>query len=309
MCSEPAVSVIMPAYNAAATIGDAVTSVINQSVTSWELIVVNDGSTDMTPSMALQAMRGAAARGIAPGRLRLVGHDINRGSAAAWQTGLEAARGTWVTKLDADDTLPPRALELLCGAAGDGADVVRGRHLRRRQGRRDTVAGPRREVTLLNDTPVTVDYFSLWGKIIRRSLLTAPGMEAFMGLDRWEDLGVVARVMALKPRTVTIDETVYTYNIMPRGTSLSTSSKSRLLSDHIAIARRLDEWFTGRGLEGENALFLDHLKFAAKVKYMRAPGRDLPAWKRTFPEVNKRLWRLRHVPLLYRLAFAVAARL
>lgn len=302
---RPLVSVILPAYNAAPTVADAVNSVISQQMTDWELIVVNDGSADATAGQALQAMRHA--KGIDGSRLRLIGHDINRGSAAAWQTGLEASRGEFVTKLDADDTLTPQALRLLCDAANaTGAKVVRGQYNRvtRNSIRR---FGPLPERVSLNDHPISVDYFSLCGKLIDRTLLTAPGMAAFPRLDRWEDLGVVARVMALRPSVTTIAQPVYNYNIAPRGKSLSTSARERLLSDHIAVARALDDWLASRNLTSDYSDFLSHLKFAAKVKYLRGRNRDVAAWKRTFPEVNGRVMHLRHVPLCYRLLFATVA--
>ena len=304
---RPLVSVIIPAYNAAPTVADAIRSVIRQEMTDWELIVVNDGSADATAGQAIQAMRHA--EGINCSRLRLIGHDINRGSAAAWQTGLEAARGKFVTKLDADDTLTPQALRLLCDAAKTTrAGVVRGQYNRvtHNSVRR---FGPLPERVSLNDHPICVDYFSLCGKLIDRTLLTNPGMAAFPRLDRWEDLGVVARVMALRPSVATIDEPVYNYNIAPRGKSLSTSALEHLLSDHIAVAHALDEWMASRNLASDYSTFLNHLKFAAKVKYLRGRHRDVAAWKSTFPEVNGCVMRLRHVPLRYRLMFATVAAL
>ena len=307
MCSDaaPKISIIIPAYNAAPTIGRAIRSVLSQSFTDYEIIVVNDGSADETASQALQAFRHAPAATDGR-RLRLTGHDSNSGSAAAWQTGLDAARGEYVTKLDADDTLPPDALRRLVEAAAGGAEVVRGQ-FNRIEGSRRRKAGPRATNVTLNDSPITVDYFSLWGKLIKRSLLTTADMRAFPGLDRWEDLGVVARVMALEPRTVTIAEATYDYRIAPKGSSLSTSSKIRLLNDHIGVARHLDRWMAGKGLSEKHAEFLLHLKFAAKVKFMRGKKKDPSGWKATFPEVNSKVMTLRHVPLIYRLLFSAVS--
>ena len=307
MCSDtahPLVSVIIPAYNAAATIGEAIRSVIAQTMTDWELIVVDDGSSDATASQALQAMRHAGNR--PQSHTHLIGHDINRGSAAAWQTGLNAAKGRYVTKLDADDTLTPDALMALTDAATGDAQVIRGQ-FNRISGKKVRIFGPFPSITDLNDSPICVDYFTLCGKLIDRNLLTADGMAAFDRLDRWEDLGVVARVMALRPTTVTIGKAVYNYNIAPPGSSLSTSSRQRLLSDHIAIARLIDNWMRRRGIHNRYTTFLNHLKFASKVKYLRSRHRDVAAWKQTFPEVNNRVIKLRHVALHHRLLFATVS--
>ena len=90
----PAVSVIIPAYNRAGTLARALDSVAAQTFTDYEVIVVDDGSTDGTADCC-------AARG--DPRLRLLRHGTNRGAAAARNTGVAAATGTWCAFLDSDD--------------------------------------------------------------------------------------------------------------------------------------------------------------------------------------------------------------
>lgn len=96
-------SVIMPAFNAETTISDAIGSVVGQTRADWELIVVNDGSTDGTEQLA------AVAAATDP-RIRLVG-QANAGTAMARNMGASVARGTWWVFLDADDMLAPEYLE------------------------------------------------------------------------------------------------------------------------------------------------------------------------------------------------------
>ncbi|HWZ71131.1 MAG TPA: glycosyltransferase family A protein [Casimicrobiaceae bacterium] len=90
--SEPLVSVVMPAYNVAWCIGRAVDSVLTQDFRPYELIVVNDGSTDGT--RALLEGYGAA--------ITVINQD-NRGMSAARNVGIRRACGTYVAFLDADD--------------------------------------------------------------------------------------------------------------------------------------------------------------------------------------------------------------
>ena len=91
----------MPAYTAAAVIAEAVESVLAQSLLDWELIVVDDGSIDATPAVL--------DRLVDP-RIRVI-RQANAGVSAARNAGLDAASGEFITFLDADDLLPPRALE------------------------------------------------------------------------------------------------------------------------------------------------------------------------------------------------------
>ena len=94
------VSIIMPCYNAARFIGEAVASVIDQTEVSWELLVVDDGSTDGS---------GDVVRRIADPRVRLISQE-NAGVSAARNAGLSESRGEFVAFLDADDRMRPERL-------------------------------------------------------------------------------------------------------------------------------------------------------------------------------------------------------
>lgn len=106
----PAVSVVMIFLDAAAFIEEAIASVLAQTDTDWELILVDDGSTDTGTAIA----RRHAARD--PARVRYVTHPghRNRGMSASRNLGLRRARGDFVAFLDADDVwLPERLAEHL----------------------------------------------------------------------------------------------------------------------------------------------------------------------------------------------------
>jgi glycosyltransferase involved in cell wall biosynthesis len=99
----PTVSVVMPAYNVSAYVADAVASVQAQTFSNFELLIVDDGSTDDTADIV---RRFAAS----DNRIRLLRQD-NRGLAAARNTALRHARGGFIALLDSDDLWEPRFLE------------------------------------------------------------------------------------------------------------------------------------------------------------------------------------------------------
>jgi glycosyltransferase involved in cell wall biosynthesis len=101
----PRVSVIVPTYNRSALLHEALKSVLAQTYTDWEMILVDDGSTDQTYATAQAA---APAFG---GRLHYV-YQTNRGLPAARNTAVRHARGDLLALLDSDDIWLPRRLEL-----------------------------------------------------------------------------------------------------------------------------------------------------------------------------------------------------
>ena len=102
--TAPAVSVIVPLYNGARFVGEALRSVLSQEYSPLEILVVDDGSTDGGAELVAQEFPGVR-------RLRL-GHA---GLSAARNAGLEQAGGAWIGFLDADDLWAPGKLSLQTG--------------------------------------------------------------------------------------------------------------------------------------------------------------------------------------------------
>jgi glycosyltransferase involved in cell wall biosynthesis len=95
------VTVIIPSYNDAHFLGQAVQSVLNQAWTNFEIIIVDDGSQDNTEEVA---------KSFRDSRIRYVRHEQNKGLSAARNTGLRHARGRYIAFLDADDYFLPHKL-------------------------------------------------------------------------------------------------------------------------------------------------------------------------------------------------------
>lgn len=101
MSESPTVSVIIPTYNRAALLPRAVDSVLAQTYQDFELLIVDDCSTDDTP---------AVIAGFADPRLRAIRHEQNRRQTGALNTGLAEARGEFAAFLDDDDEFTPDSL-------------------------------------------------------------------------------------------------------------------------------------------------------------------------------------------------------
>lgn len=96
------VSIIMPSYNTASFIEETIQSVLNQTYTNWELIIVDDCSTDNTDEVL---------ENIKDSRIRYFKNDKNSGAAVSRNKALREAKGQWIAYLDSDDLWMPEKLE------------------------------------------------------------------------------------------------------------------------------------------------------------------------------------------------------
>lgn len=301
---RPDISLIIVFHNAESTIERTLRSLAAQTLSTVEYIFVDDGSTDRSVDVIRSFV---ALNQDFDGRHRLVQVSVRRGSAHATTLGYAHATGEYVMRCDADDYLEPDALELMLEATdGKRHDMVIAPYLID-NGRRKRMVGFRQRPRSLNDMRIDTLNFALWNKLLRRKLLDEQGIVPFDGIDCWEDLGVVARVMALKPTVGFADKAVYNYVVDPNRQTLSRSGRGRILEDHLVTALLVEQWMNCKGLQDENKEFLYHLKFCAKVKMLRGRDKDVARWKNTFPEVNSRIMGLRHIALHWRLIFALVA--
>ena len=114
----PTVSVIIAAYNAAVHVGGAINALLAQTVKNIEILVVDDCSKDSTSDIVSRLAESDP-------RIRLIRRDGNGGPGPARNSGLDVARGEWISVVDADDGLDPRRLETMLALADrHGADML-----------------------------------------------------------------------------------------------------------------------------------------------------------------------------------------
>jgi teichuronic acid biosynthesis glycosyltransferase TuaG len=116
--NAPFFSIILPAYNGELFISDTIQSIIDQTFQLWELIIVNDGSTDTTENIVTNYA-------VVDHRIKLI-NQANKKQPAARNTGMKIAAGEWIAFIDSDDLWLPTKLELQynCIAKNSELDVV-----------------------------------------------------------------------------------------------------------------------------------------------------------------------------------------
>ncbi|HLP80889.1 MAG TPA: glycosyltransferase [Nitrosomonas sp.] len=117
--NRPAVTIILPTYNGSRYLEKAVASCRFQTFRDWELIIVDDASTDATPEIISRLLQE-------DGRIRTVRHEINRKLPAALNTGFSLAQGRYLTWTSDDNLYRPAALQVMVDflERNSGVDIV-----------------------------------------------------------------------------------------------------------------------------------------------------------------------------------------
>ena len=206
---RPEVSVIIPAYNAAEVIERAVKSIKAQKELTWELIIVENGSTDGTFEKCQAFVREDD---------RISVYQSEKGVSRARNLGIEKARGTWLCFLDADDYLYPAAFTAvsdLLHRAGS-YDLVLFDHnsdVESTQGEVESYLGKDAHISLwckMLKTPTK--YMTVWGKFFSRAIIVDNHLAFDTDLALAEDSDFTFRYMQVCQNAVLTTAQLYHYS-------------------------------------------------------------------------------------------------
>ena len=220
VCEPGLVSVVLPVHNGALYVREAIDSVLAQDHAAWELLIVDDGSTDATPEI----VAGCAAR---DGRIRVL-RQVNRKLPAALNTGFAAARGEYLTWLSDDNRFKPSFLARMvaCLRRNPGWDMIyanldiideQGRPLRGADWYADRQRPPGSEHICL---PHDASELNLWGNnhvgaafLYRAAVahLIGPYDERRFGVEDYDYWMRINAVLTL--RHADFDDPVYDYRL------------------------------------------------------------------------------------------------
>ena len=205
----PEISVVVPVYNVEAYLDKCIDSILNQTYREFELILVDDGSTDHCPEIIDQRAAGDE-------RIRVI-HKKNGGLSDARNEGMKIARGEYVSFIDSDDFIEPEMIEKCMAKLHEtGADLVIFDFYQYYQadGRKELIAnvfsGDR--TYSLKDTPelITSIANAAWNKVYRLSLFRDHGITYPWGC-LYEDLGTTYRLLARAESVAFVNEPLYDY--------------------------------------------------------------------------------------------------
>lgn len=200
-----ALSVVLPVYNGERHLTEALDSVLHQTHEAFELVVVDDGSTDATPAMLAEYARR-------DDRIRVVTTE-NGGVIAALRRGLEEARYDLVARMDADDVSVPERFALQLPEIEAGADLV-GSALLEIGGSEDDVVGRRTPPTdpgMIARSARLHDPINHPTVVYRRSAVAAAG--GYEHVPLLEDYWLFARMIHRGARVVNRPEPLVLYRV------------------------------------------------------------------------------------------------
>lgn len=252
------ISVLVPVYGVEKYIARCAESLFGQTYEDLEYVFVDDCTTDRSMVVLHEVMERWPGR---KGQVRILRNDSNRGIGYTRQRLIDVATGDYVTFVDSDDYLPPRAMELLATeAARSGVEMVDGAW-------RSVTPGGVGEAHMPYPERVEGRYLKLmlcqdivsnrmWGRLIRRTLFTECGVSLVPGIDFSEDYSVMTRLLYFANRS-TIDDTVYFYS--EENTSSYTHTASpRHARSYLTACRVVLDFFTTRDFGRE---YLTPLQF------------------------------------------------
>lgn len=224
------ISIVVPIYNVESFIRRCLDSVITQSYSDFELILVDDGSTDKSLSIAEEY----ASK---DDRIRIIRHSCNRGLLWTRRTGYSCARGEYIVFCDSDDYLQKNSLQKLRDAIhNSNYDIVIANHQSVNNSGR--VKGASRNVLRYGESSrffykslllgeVT---HSLWGKIYRKSLFENYDYLVYENFTNSEDGFLLYQVVENANKIGAIDDVVYNYFVNEISSSRVIYTEKSLMS-------------------------------------------------------------------------------
>lgn len=208
----PIVSVLVPVYGVERYIAECARSLFCQTWRNVEYVFVDDCSPDRSIEVLQQVI---AEYPECESQVRIVRQDRNRGLGAARKRAVEESHGEYLIHVDSDDRITPDAIEkLVATAVATSADITDGafREFSDTGSIGAAVLPPHtsKESYLKRMLLQNIVRNNIWGRLYRRSLYTANGINSIEGVDYGEDFGIVPRLM-LHAKRAYIDDVVYYY--------------------------------------------------------------------------------------------------
>lgn len=284
----PQISIIVPVYKVERYLHKCLDSILAQTFTDWECILIDDGSPDNSGAICDEYAQQDS-------RFRVI-HQENAGVSAARNAGLDVAQGEWITFVDSDDWVERDFLECLYNEVErTGADVaVCGifEHTERiTESRVYTL--PKQKSEILYWFMIYANYMNYPVNKIYRKQLLEKDIRFPLGIAICEDLWFCFRVCFFAQNIVSVTVPLYHYNRLNLD-SATNNYKLKYFEDKVQVTNKITEFLNEQEDNSEKySVIINFYKVYAKLPLLVYSNlRDKELWKKTFPEANKYVWKI-----------------
>lgn len=292
----PKISIISPVYNAERYITKCLDSIFAQTFQDWELILVDDGSSDKSGVICDEyAVRDSRV---------IVIHQKNGGVGAARQTGLDAVTGEYVIHVDPDDWVEPKMLqELYTKAIEEAVDVVIC----------DYYVDTKEKTSLVKQQPASLSaknilkelfqqlHGSCWNKLVKRDCYNKVKARFFSGINYCEDLLFWIQIYAyLDVKTAYLNRAFYHYYVDQSHQSIMTNYSRSFLNMNYTVIEKMEEIIPD-SIPFKREL-IDSQKMSVKYGAFEHPILTSKEYHKVYPELNGKIME-KNTSLINRLLF------
>ncbi|MBQ4572486.1 MAG: glycosyltransferase [Clostridia bacterium] len=260
-------SVIIPVYNSEKTIKRCIDSIASQERTDVEIIVINDGSTDMTESICNKMQNKYS-------NIVYI-YKENGGVSSARNLGLSAAKGKYVMFIDSDDYVDGKCFEIFDSYTQSDADYYQFVFSIEANGTvKKVISWPERYVNtesereaFIVESVVTRSINSCWAKLYRREIIEKTGLRFYEELSMGEDLTFVFTFLLSADKIERIDSRIYFADVTNKE-SLSRRYREKLPEQKILVYEKMLNALEKSNIKGEsvkNSLAWLHYRNAYSV--------------------------------------------
>ena len=290
------VSIIVPVYNVEKYIERCAVSLFEQTYSNIEYVFVNDCTTDQSIDVLNQVIGRYSDRA---DHTKIINHQVNRGVAAARNTGIKNCTGDFICQVDPDDFLATTAIELLQKKQDEtNADIVTGNRMVHHQCSESIMHLPSysNKEEMVIDMMKTTIHHTLTSRMIRKSLYDKYHIFAKEGVNCGEDCWMMTQLAYYAKSFSSIDDVVYHYD-RTRDDSYTATKKNAMhkkkIKDDIATAKLIIDFF-----KDKEQVFYDEansvaLNYMSNVLFSCARLKDKPYYYEILSQMksfDKKYW-------------------
>jgi glycosyltransferase involved in cell wall biosynthesis len=282
---EIPISIIVPIYNTEKYLHRCIDSILAQTFTDFELILVDDGSTDGCPRICDEYASKDS-------RIKVI-HKANEGVAAARKTGFEATRGEYIGWVDSDDWIEMEMYEVLySNACKHNADLVICGFFREiKNGKSKSYSFGEKVIIAEKMVKFALYVPMYWNKLAKRSLFFVNGCLDFpIGITDPEDMYVTFRLFHFSVNSICVRNCLY-HHVKRENSITNQVELEEKIAGYSFVFSCLEKFCFENHIEDRYKLFIQYQKFAIKLSYITEKKYwDIKKWLSLYPGVQDNIW-------------------